>query len=186
MISSFPTGNSVQSPYWYNQVAKTILVHENVLALTESLNAEHTRSIRLGISRLDDIGLYTATTEELTTLTRVAKTFWRTRTSQVPSMHLHSAPEQGCFWGSWSLSLSIILQTLLRNLLSFWTRLCTILAWQAFPCCRRFSAAYLRIAMTKRTWEEHERFCLKVVSVGLSKTCKWFARTLIPLSRRCR
>lgn len=70
MASDFLTGMGAQSYYRFNRVFKMMMRHKVVLPLAESLNSDDDRSKSLSISHLDDIGLYTATTEKLPVLIR--------------------------------------------------------------------------------------------------------------------
>lgn len=59
---------SAQSYDPYTRLAKMLLRYESVLALGETLNGDNFWLKRLGMSHLDDTGLYTANTEKLSIL----------------------------------------------------------------------------------------------------------------------
>lgn len=70
LSSNFLTGISVQSYYHYISGTNLMLGHESVRTLVKSLNGDDTGSKSLGISHLNDIALYTVTTEQLSILVR--------------------------------------------------------------------------------------------------------------------
>lgn len=158
---------------------------ESLISLLKSLNVDGAGWRSLEIPQLDDIGLYTATTEKLPNLIIAASTFVKNQINPAPFHVL-----------TFYASARLILRELrglfndhrtdfASELLSFWTLLCPIRSQEAFPFCRCFSAVYICISMTKGTRKELQRFGLKIVSAGLSRTCRSFSRTLIPHGRRC-
>lgn len=77
-----------QSSYHYVWVAEMILKQEGVFALVESLNNDHAESKCLGVSHLDSVWSYTATTEMLPILNRD------------PSIFVKTLSNTACFHGS--------------------------------------------------------------------------------------
>lgn len=75
MATDFLTRMSTQFYYRFIRVAIMTLRHESILALVEGLNGDDVGSNSLGISHLDDIKIYTPTTEELPILNTAARSF---------------------------------------------------------------------------------------------------------------
>lgn len=119
MGSNFLTGISAQSYYGYVRTAMMILRYFSIIGLVESLIPDDTRSERLRMSHLNDIGLYTATTEELPILITVLR-----NSLQIPKKpaQFHASTfytSAKMFLDSRGLCSSITVQAVLRNALRF-------------------------------------------------------------------
>lgn len=75
MRSEILTETSTWSSYQCYLVAKIMLDHSSVLPHVKSLNTEDAGSKSMSISTMDDIGVHTATMEELPIITRVTSNF---------------------------------------------------------------------------------------------------------------
>lgn len=104
---------NAQSYYRHIRVAKLLLRHERVLARIESLNGSDEGSKLPCTSHLDDLGLHTATTEELTILIRAASNLAKNAITsaafQVPTFYTSTK----IFLGELRAVFSTAFQTLL-------------------------------------------------------------------------
>lgn len=80
--SDFMKGTRAQSYYQNSLVSKRLLKHEGVIALVESPSSDDTIWNSLGISQLDDVGLYTSITKELANVIGAASEFKKNQINQ--------------------------------------------------------------------------------------------------------
>lgn len=113
-----------------------MLIHENALALVESLNGNDSGSKSLSISNLDDTGLYTETTEKLKTLDIAARNFEKNRNKtalfQTPRFYtianMFLGTLRAVFVDQGTCSALVVVE--------FCTRVCPIRVRQSFQCCQ--------------------------------------------------
>lgn len=70
--------------YSFNRFAKMMLTRESVLSLVLSLIPDNAWFKSLGISHLENIGLYTTTVEDIQIIIRVASSFVKNRYKPAP------------------------------------------------------------------------------------------------------
>lgn len=161
--SEFLTGMGAQSFYRYIRIAKMMLMDENVLALVKILNAEDAGPRTLRTCHSDDIGLYTATTEELTNMITLIRNFAKDQNEPAPVHVPTFYNSTKMFLGRLSVgfvdhrtaSASDVAELL--NVPMFQTRTTSI------PLLH-FSAACMCTAMIQVSGKELGRLYLKVVS----------------------